>query len=200
MAAFFVSLIEVNDASRNAANRKNLALFAENCGGIIRALGNKRLCFEGPEVPSQISLVEFKTLEQGQDFYKPSECADISREVDRAAEVTTFAVEGDPLNPMTGRPGYFIVRMNIHNLEGYKAYSAQAGPILKNWGGQFIAAGPLEQIEGHSAYERCVLIRFPDISVAKDFRESQEYGKAVLMREGMVEMQQFVIEIGRAHV
>jgi len=37
-------------------------------------------------------------------------------------------------------------------------------------------------------------IRFPDISVAKDFRESQEYGKAVLMREGMVEMQQFVIE------
>ncbi|WP_137042693.1 DUF1330 domain-containing protein [Pseudolabrys sp. FHR47] len=71
--------------------------------------------------------------------------------------------------------GYWIGRVDIHNEEGYKPYSAANAAIFKKYGGRFIVrGGPFEAREG-VARSRNVVIEFPDFATAKACYDSPEY-------------------------
>lgn len=71
--------------------------------------------------------------------------------------------------------GYWIGRVDVHDEEGYKPYSAANAAIFKKYGARFIVrGGPFEAVEGQ-ARSRNVVIEFADFATAKACYESPEY-------------------------
>ncbi len=72
---------------------------------------------------------------------------------------------------------YIIARIEVTNLEAYKAYAAQTPAIAESFGGKFLVkAGAFEQLEGNGP-DRHVVIEMPDMATAKAFYNSEEYRK-----------------------
>jgi uncharacterized protein (DUF1330 family) len=79
--------------------------------------------------------------------------------------------------------GYWIVRVDVKNEEGYKPYAAANGPIFKKFGGRFVVrAGKSESVEG-SARTRNVVIEFPDYASALACYRSPEYQQNIKVRQ-----------------
>jgi len=71
--------------------------------------------------------------------------------------------------------GYWIVRVDVHNDEGYRPYAAANRAIFKKYGGRFLVrAGKFECPEG-STRSRNVVIEFPDYASAVACYRSPEY-------------------------
>ena len=78
--------------------------------------------------------------------------------------------------------GYWIVQVDIHNPEGYKAYIAANGPVFHKYGAKFLArGGPFETREG-TLRSRKVLIEFKDYATALACYNSDEYQALVRIR------------------
>jgi len=72
---------------------------------------------------------------------------------------------------------YIIARIEVTDLEAYKAYAAQTPAIAESFGGKFLVkAGAYEQVEG-SGPSRHVVIEMPDMAAARAFYNSPEYQK-----------------------
>jgi uncharacterized protein (DUF1330 family) len=71
--------------------------------------------------------------------------------------------------------GYWVVRMDVKNEEGYKPYVAGNAAIFKKFGAKFVVrGGKFENPEG-TAYTRNVVIEFPDYDAALACYRSPEY-------------------------
>ena len=71
--------------------------------------------------------------------------------------------------------GYWIVRVDVKNDEGYKPYAAGNAAIFKKFGAKFVVrAGKSESVEG-SSRARNVVIEFPDYATALACYRSPEY-------------------------
>jgi len=83
---------------------------------------------------------------------------------------------------MTTTKGYWIVRVDIVDPEGYKAYvAANAKPFAK-WGARFLVrAGAFENVEG-GARSRNAVIEFPSYRAALDCWHSPEYQEVMKLR------------------
>jgi uncharacterized protein (DUF1330 family) len=79
--------------------------------------------------------------------------------------------------------GYWIVRVDIRDMETYKSYiAANAGP-LKQYGAKFLVrGGKFENPEGTSR-ERNAVIEFPSYEHAINCWHSAEYQAAIKLRE-----------------
>ncbi len=78
--------------------------------------------------------------------------------------------------------GYWIGRVDVHDEEGYKPYSAANAAIFKKYGARFIVrGGPFEAVEGQ-ARSRNVVIEFADFATAKACYESPEYQANIKIR------------------
>ena len=90
--------------------------------------------------------------------------------------------------------GYWIARVDVHDLEAYKGYvAANAAPIAK-FGGRFLVrAGRFETPEG-SSRARNVVIEFPSYQAALDCYRSPEYQAAVQIRRPVSTVDMVVIE------
>jgi uncharacterized protein (DUF1330 family) len=79
--------------------------------------------------------------------------------------------------------GYWIVRVDITNMETYKSYiAANAGPLSK-YGARFLArGGKFENVEG-SSRQRNAVIEFPSYKQAVECWHSPEYQTALRIRE-----------------
>jgi uncharacterized protein (DUF1330 family) len=79
--------------------------------------------------------------------------------------------------------GYWIVRVDVHNDEGYKPYAAANPAIFKKFGGRFVVrAGKFECPEGQ-ARNRNVVIEFPDYASALACYNSPEYQANIKVRK-----------------
>ena len=90
--------------------------------------------------------------------------------------------------------GYWIVRVDISDLEGYKAYTtANAKPFAK-YGARFIVrAGRFETVEGTSRTRNAV-IEFPSYEAALDCWRSAEYQEVMKLRTSISTADVVVIE------
>ena len=90
--------------------------------------------------------------------------------------------------------GYWIVRVDVNDPEGYKAYIAANAEAFRKYGAQFVVrGGKYESVEGKSR-ERNVVIVFRDYDTALACYRSPEYAKAIKMREGKSTADIIVIE------
>lgn len=90
--------------------------------------------------------------------------------------------------------GYWIVRVDIADMEKYKAYIAANAKPLAQYGGRFLVRGtPFENMEGTSRARNAV-IEFPSYQAALDCYNSADYQAAVRLREPVSTADLIVIE------
>jgi len=79
--------------------------------------------------------------------------------------------------------GYWIGRVDVHDEEGYKPYSAANAAIFKKFGGRFVVrAGKFESVEGTSR-SRNVVLEFADYATAVACYRSPEYQENIKRRK-----------------
>jgi len=92
--------------------------------------------------------------------------------------------------------GYWIARVDVHDLEAYKKYVAGNAVALNKYGGQFLTrGGQYENPEG-SSRSRNVVIAFPSYQDALDCYHSSEYQDVIVYRqkEGVAESDLVIVE------
>ena len=78
--------------------------------------------------------------------------------------------------------GYWIVRVDITDVEKYKSYIAANAEPFRKYGGRFLVrAGRFENPEG-SSRSRNAVIEFPSYQAAVDCWKSPEYQQAMALR------------------
>jgi uncharacterized protein (DUF1330 family) len=81
--------------------------------------------------------------------------------------------------------GYWIARVDVTDLERYKAYIAANAQPLKKYGARFLVrSGRFENPEG-SSRSRNVVIEFPSYQAALDCYHSPEYQAAIKLRQAV---------------
>ena len=79
--------------------------------------------------------------------------------------------------------GYWIVRVDIRDMETYKSYIAANADPFKKYGAKFLVrGGKFEGVEG-TCRERNAVIEFPSYEQAFECWHSQEYQAALRIRE-----------------
>ena len=78
--------------------------------------------------------------------------------------------------------GYWIARIDVHNMDGYKEYIAQNGAVFAKFGAKFLVrGGQFENPEG-SSRSRNVVLEFKDYETALACYNSPEYQAAIKLR------------------
>jgi uncharacterized protein (DUF1330 family) len=79
--------------------------------------------------------------------------------------------------------GYWIARVDVKNMDGYKPYADANPGIFKKFGGRFVVrSGKFECPEGESR-SRNVVIEFPDYATALACYNSPEYQANIKVRQ-----------------
>ncbi|MEH2472855.1 uncharacterized protein (DUF1330 family) [Nitrobacteraceae bacterium AZCC 2161] len=77
---------------------------------------------------------------------------------------------------------YWIARVDVHNMDGYKDYVAQNGVVFNKYGAKFLVrGGKFESKEGTSR-SRNVVLEFKDYDTALACYNSPEYQRLVALR------------------
>jgi uncharacterized protein (DUF1330 family) len=78
--------------------------------------------------------------------------------------------------------GYWIASIDIHNMDGYRAYIAANGEVFARYGAKFLVrGGEFETPEGASR-SRNVVLEFKDYATALACYNSPEYQALVAIR------------------
>jgi uncharacterized protein (DUF1330 family) len=78
-----------------------------------------------------------------------------------------------------------IIQASVLRKEGYKAYQAAVGPLIKSHGGKLRATGvDLEVLEGAHDGRRLVVFEFPSMDAIRAFWGSPQYKEVKKLREG----------------
>ena len=92
-------------------------------------------------------------------------------------------------------PAYVINDMEVTNPELLEEYKKLSAPIVKQFGGRFIArGGRVVTLEGDWNPQRVVILEFPTLEQAKAWAESVEYAPAKLLRQRASKSKLIVIE------
>jgi uncharacterized protein (DUF1330 family) len=90
--------------------------------------------------------------------------------------------------------GYWIVRIDVTDPDGYRAYVAANAEAFRKFGARFLVrGGAFETVEGESR-ARNVVIEFKDHATALACYRSGEYAKALKLRQGKAVADIIIIE------
>jgi len=81
-------------------------------------------------------------------------------------------------------PAYWIAHVKITDPERYKGYTALAPRAFAKYGARFLARGGVSETFEGTAFERQVVIEFPDLEAARTCYSSPEYQAAKAERDG----------------
>ena len=75
--------------------------------------------------------------------------------------------------------GYWIARIDVHNMDGYKEYIAQNGAgIRRNTAARFLVRGGTHEVKEGTSRSRNVVLEFKDYETALACYNSPEYSPA----------------------
>ena len=74
--------------------------------------------------------------------------------------------------------GYWIVKVNVIDLEKQKEYATLATEAVNKYQGQFLVRGGKQSTKEGKEYERNVVVEFPSYEQAQSAYESEEYQSA----------------------
>jgi uncharacterized protein (DUF1330 family) len=90
--------------------------------------------------------------------------------------------------------GYIIGRVDVHNMDGYKSYVEQNGPVFNKYGAKFLVRGGQHEVKEGTARSRNVVLEFKDYETALACYNSPEYQRLVALRAPHAEADLIVIE------
>jgi uncharacterized protein (DUF1330 family) len=90
--------------------------------------------------------------------------------------------------------GYWIARIDVHNLDGYKEYVGQNGAVFKKYGAKFLVRGGKFEAKEGSSRSRNVVLEFADYETALACYKSPEYARLVAIRAPHAESDIVIIE------
>ncbi len=90
--------------------------------------------------------------------------------------------------------GYWIGRVDVHDLEEYTRYVAANATPFKKYGARFLVRGGQFVAPEGSARERNVVIEFPSYEDALACYESPEYQAAKALRDPVCEADLLIIK------
>ncbi len=92
-------------------------------------------------------------------------------------------------------PAYFVVELEISNMDGMAAYRAAVPATLAQYGGRFLTrGGASELIEGTPAPKRVVILEFADAAAIKRWYNSPEYQRILPGRLDNSTGRAFIVE------
>jgi uncharacterized protein (DUF1330 family) len=92
-------------------------------------------------------------------------------------------------------PAYFVVEIEITDMEAMAPYRDAVGATLTQYGGRFLSrGGNIELIEGGPEPKRIVLLEFADTGAFKRWYNSPEYQKILPNRLANSQARAFVVE------
>jgi uncharacterized protein (DUF1330 family) len=92
------------------------------------------------------------------------------------------------------KKGYWIVRADVTDPEGYKAYMVADMAAIGQHGGRFLVRGGAFELMEGSSRSRSVVIEFPSYEAALACYRSPAYQAAAALRQGKAEFDLVVIE------
>jgi uncharacterized protein (DUF1330 family) len=92
-------------------------------------------------------------------------------------------------------PAYFVVELEITNMDAMAPYREAVGATLAQYGGRFLArGGATELIEGTIEPKRIVILEFADAGAIKRWYNSPEYQKILPNRLANSSARAFIVE------
>jgi len=92
------------------------------------------------------------------------------------------------------KKGYWIVHVDVTNLDAFKLYVEANGKAFAKHGGTFLArAGQSKVVEG-STRARNTILEFPSYQAALDCWNSPEYQAAKKLRDGASDIDLIIVE------
>ena len=92
-------------------------------------------------------------------------------------------------------PAYIIADIQVTDPAGYDQYRPLAAASIALSGGRFVVrGGEVDLLEGAPAPERIVVIEFPDADTARRWYSSEEYQKALKIRQSASRGRVFLVE------
>ncbi len=92
-------------------------------------------------------------------------------------------------------PAYVIADVTVKNPDVYAQYRQQVPATVEKYGGRFLVrGGAWESLEGAWQPGRVVVIEFPDMTAAKAWYRSQEYGPLIALRQSASSGNVLVVE------
>jgi len=89
---------------------------------------------------------------------------------------------------------YWIARIDVHNMDGYKEYVAQNGAVFAKYGAKFLVRGGKFEAKEGSSRSRNVVLEFKDYETALACYHSPEYTHLVKVRSPHAESDLVIIE------
>jgi uncharacterized protein (DUF1330 family) len=89
---------------------------------------------------------------------------------------------------------YWIARVDVHDMDGYKQYIAQNGAVFKKYGARFLVRGGAFEAKEGSSRSRNVVLEFNDYETALACYHSPEYTRLVEIRGPHAESDLVIVE------
>src|ERR1700738_3946779 len=92
-------------------------------------------------------------------------------------------------------PAYIIAEIQVTDPTAYEWYRPLAAASVARYGGRFaVRGGNIDLLEGEPEPERIVVIEFPDADAARRWYRSEEYQKALKIRQSASRGRVFLVE------
>jgi uncharacterized protein (DUF1330 family) len=90
---------------------------------------------------------------------------------------------------------YVIVNNTPKNPDKLKEYGSQAGPLVKQFGGELVTSGAVTDVlNGSHDHSRCVILRFDTAEAARAWYNSPEYQAIIPTREEGADTVFYIVE------
>jgi len=90
--------------------------------------------------------------------------------------------------------GYWIARVDIQDMDGYKEYIAQNGAVFAKYGAKFLVRGGTFDAKEGSSRSRNVVLEFRDYETALACYNSPEYARLIAIRRPHAESDLVIVE------
>jgi uncharacterized protein (DUF1330 family) len=92
-------------------------------------------------------------------------------------------------------PAYIIAEIQVTDPTAYEEYRPLAAASIARFGGRYVVrGGNLDLLEGEPEPGRIVVIEFPDADAARRWYRSEEYQKALRIRQSASRGRVFLVE------
>ena len=92
---------------------------------------------------------------------------------------------------------YLIAHFRIEDADGYAAYGQGVLPLIQKYEGRLLVADDAATVlEGNHPEGRVVVVEFPSLAIAREWRSSDEYEKLNRIRQSSTETFSLVLVDG----